>query len=609
MNLHLKETRQHLSRGDDRGGSLAGSGLRVGIFCDDIVRFYDPFRQRRSLLQRVTKAMLQRAFSGVTSVLRGHIVATDTLVEALVRESSVYPELFVHSSAQDAIQKQLMSYDLAAQRRGQINVTSIEDLVNGRADGRRLAAWFHPLPGQSDISGVELSQVIRHRCALAYPITILTHALCYHELLYDFFLRFLLEGTYECDSFICSSRASRDAVRKIIAHIESEFRKICGGSFGYQGRVDLIPLCVDISKFATCDKARARDLLRLPRNCFLIVMLGRLSPLKADLYPFVSVLKSLIERNAAKQLLWVVAGTEDAGYSQLIREHAKASGLGKRLQIMLDVTDCTKALLMQAADVFTSPTDCLSESFGLTVIEAMASGVPQVVPDWNGYRDTVCHGETGFLVPTRWMSCTDDLLYTGPIRSATFDHFSIGQSVALDMQEMANYLQLLIDNEALRNEMSQRSRKRASDLYSFRPIAKQYEELWCELERISRSSDARPAPVRLSRPLYYHFFGHYASTALSDETVLSITAAGAEICRAKRIAPPYPAVLSGFQILDEDILRKALDSCLRDGHSDVRLGMLVELLGKACGYHSDHLRRHIMWLIKYGYLTPLDGPQ
>jgi len=45
------------------------------------------------------------------------------------------------------------------------------------------------------------------------------------------------------------------------------------------------------------------------------------------------------------------------------------------------------------------------ESFGLTLIEAHASGLHAVVSDWNGYRDLVEDGQTGFLVPTRWTDC------------------------------------------------------------------------------------------------------------------------------------------------------------------------------------------------------------
>ena len=58
------------------------------------------------------------------------------------------------------------------------------------------------------------------------------------------------------------------------------------------------------------------------------------------------------------------------------------------------------ALARTASDAFLSLVDCLQETFGLTPIEAMASGLPVVVSDWNGYRDSVIEGRTGFRIPT-----------------------------------------------------------------------------------------------------------------------------------------------------------------------------------------------------------------
>ena len=54
----------------------------------------------------------------------------------------------------------------------------------------------------------------------------------------------------------------------------------------------------------------------------------------------------------------------------------------------------------RAADIFVSLSDDIQETFGLTPVEAMAASLPCVVSDWNGYKDTVADGETGFRIPT-----------------------------------------------------------------------------------------------------------------------------------------------------------------------------------------------------------------
>ena len=61
------------------------------------------------------------------------------------------------------------------------------------------------------------------------------------------------------------------------------------------------------------------------------------------------------------------------------------------------VSEERKIDLMRAAwaNVFPSP----KEGWGITVIEAAACGTPSLASDSPGLRDSVRHGQTGFLVP------------------------------------------------------------------------------------------------------------------------------------------------------------------------------------------------------------------
>ena len=84
-----------------------------------------------------------------------------------------------------------------------------------------------------------------------------------------------------------------------------------------------------------------------------------------------------------------------------IPQHLEAGAL-PMLMRLLDGHDLSLGALARAAsDSFLSLVDCLQETFGLTPIEAMASRLPVVASDWNGYRDTVVDGRTGFRIPTQ----------------------------------------------------------------------------------------------------------------------------------------------------------------------------------------------------------------
>jgi hypothetical protein len=75
--------------------------------------------------------------------------------------------------------------------------------------------------------------------------------------------------------------------------------------------------------------------------------------------------------------------------------------------------------------------------------------------------------------------------------------------------------------------------------------------------------------------------------------------------------PLEPGTLSTFKILNEEVLRQALQIIARYGeplnqeNAAIRMGNLTETLTKQLTCHPDQVRRYIMWLIKYGCLTPM----
>jgi glycosyltransferase involved in cell wall biosynthesis len=90
-----------------------------------------------------------------------------------------------------------------------------------------------------------------------------------------------------------------------------------------------------------------------------------------------------------------IAGTGD--YRPELERLALSLELEKAVVFHGFASEERKIDLMRAAwaNIFPSP----KEGWGITVVEAAACGTPSVASDSPGLRDSVRHGETGFLVP------------------------------------------------------------------------------------------------------------------------------------------------------------------------------------------------------------------
>jgi glycosyltransferase involved in cell wall biosynthesis len=101
-----------------------------------------------------------------------------------------------------------------------------------------------------------------------------------------------------------------------------------------------------------------------------------------------------LARRVRADLRLDVAGSGD--YGPALQDLAARLGVGPAVTFRGFVSDEDKIRLLQQAwaNVFPSP----KEGWGITVVEAGACGTPSLASDSPGLRDSVRHGETGFLV-------------------------------------------------------------------------------------------------------------------------------------------------------------------------------------------------------------------
>jgi glycosyltransferase involved in cell wall biosynthesis len=139
----------------------------------------------------------------------------------------------------------------------------------------------------------------------------------------------------------------------------------------------------------------------------LVVYVGRLEAYKRiDLV--LEAVALLARRRPGVRLALLGRGAE----RPRLERQAEALGIRDRVEFAGFVSDAVRDAWLARSRVCV----CAShkEGFGLTVIEANAVGTPNVASDAPGLRDTVRHGETGFLVaepdPARFAERIDALL-------------------------------------------------------------------------------------------------------------------------------------------------------------------------------------------------------
>ena len=439
-----------------------------------------------------------------------------------------------------------------------------------------------------------------------FPFLSLSHIIVHPEFIRSGILGDMLLMPWEaCDSHICTSNSVKNSLSESLAMVSEDLQAQTGSRLDFGGRLDVVPLGVDTERFAPRDKAAARTELGLALDELVILWFGRWSPTdKADLLPLLAVFRRLVHDLPRVPLRLVIAGTDVSGRNRFrpaLEEYAQALGIAPMVSLLEGFSAERRHMLMSAADIFTSPIDSVSETFGLTPIEAMACGIPQVVSDKDGYRETVVDGETGYLIPTYWSkSSAADLSALGALPSHTsmgYHWFHFAQSIALDLDVFLSKLKVLIERPELRRSMGENARRRAVTFFGWKVIAKKYKELWTELASIAGRIAPQWRPRRMVFPLgYARRFGTCAKELLVDEDVVKITPAGVALLERDH---PFPWHFEWERDLEfrEQAARHKLECLRRDG--EATFGRIADLTGDELD--DARRRREVSWLLKHGF--------
>ena len=202
------------------------------------------------------------------------------------------------------------------------------------------------------------------------------------------------------------------------------------------------------------ERAAARAALGLTNDADVVLWLGRLTLLsKSDPAPTYRMLDGLAQKRQ-RPLVLLELGPDDnpEAAAALNRLRSCFRNLQfRRLGGEKPVTEGVKQQALAASDIGLSLVDNVQETFGQSVVEMMAAGLPVVVSDWDGYRDLVQNGCHGFRVSSRWAEVASSLSVTlGWNHRVGLDTYpamagALAQMVQLDLAEAHDCISMLLN--------------------------------------------------------------------------------------------------------------------------------------------------------------------
>lgn len=154
---------------------------------------------------------------------------------------------------------------------------------------------------------------------------------------------------------------------------------------------------VDLPADILAPQADRRELLR-PGHLRLLFA-GRVVDLKGAIYCVRSLKQIMSELPGTEVTLDIVGDTQDQAYLALLIEAIEADGLAAHVNLLPPVAEADLASLWNSHDIYLFPS--LYEPFSLTLIHALAAGIPTVASDIGGNVEIVYHGRTGALFRSR----------------------------------------------------------------------------------------------------------------------------------------------------------------------------------------------------------------
>lgn len=471
----------------------------------------------------------------------------------------------------------------------------------GDAALRQLGAVYYPAPVTADLAWM------RNRAGpTSYSLFGVTHTLSSLGAM-EQVASLIMPPHQPWDGLICTSETARGVVDRLQDELRAWYSDHLGATRFNTPALPVIPLGVNTPEFAREPDqiAQARAALGLKTDDVAFLFAGRLTfHAKGNPAPLYLALENAARR-LGRTLVLIEAGVApNASVLRSLDDAHRVLAPSIRF-ISVDGNDPDAYVqAWRAADVFTSLSDNIQETFGLTPVEAMAAGLPALVSDWNGYKDTVRDGIDGFRVPVilpdGGLAAGVDLARRHHEGRDTYDMY-IGQAsmaTAVDLVALTEKCVLLASDPDLRRRMGEAGRQRAATVYDWPIILDRYTDFVASLGEL-RAAAGRLKPRepidRALRPDPFALFADYPTQRLMKTTRVR-AAALAEHALDDLLGLAVLNYVVGPQTLPAEVIRRL--------HARLALEeQTVEAAIRAEQAPAAQTVRAILWLVKLGLAT------
>lgn len=443
----------------------------------------------------------------------------------------------------------------------------------------------------------------------AYALTGITHTTSTQAVM-EGWLNLRVSPLAEWDAVICTSKAVQASVRFQLDLIDGHLKRQLNATLRPRPLLPVIPLgihCDDFTPDPAAGKAlRAR--IGAAEGDVVFTTIARLTPHeKFDPLPIYLAMQSAQKKLGTGQKLHIVfCGVFREDYSRKVFEEGARRLMPDVGFVLLDGADpADRKAALSGADVFMFLIDNIQETFGLAPIEGMAAGLPLLVSDWDGMKDTVTP-DVGFRITSRTLPgphlAQEALRYQGGFDSYV-QYCSITSALTeIDMGELTARIVDLALNPGLRKRMGAAGQARARATYDWRHVVPQMQALWGEQQARRTHADAKPARYAADAlpvaPSPTALFGSYPTelASFADNRLVARDLTGRlgpaetldvrDYAGVKRVFAPKAQVLAVFQAIEGAGMQ----------------GVTVETLAKGLNVPPQIIERVAMWLLKYDFI-------